>query len=257
MNCETEIKLIETTSTEVKNRLLGPEEMLRAIDTGALYVAGPGGVPQAMVTARSSGSGVEPRGIAPSGTVAADGTITLGTALPATFPQITLYLPAGAISGGAAGFYCVEMSSATVGVVRDRFGGAALTGSGSAYTGVTTEVTASQSVFSWRQIQGQVLTRAIGLCNNSAGTKTYRSRIGATQVNSAAPASQLGFGAMLHLHGLGGPLVSAINALAAGGTNTAAIVTATEGQDVIVSHTLQLATATDYAILVATLDMVI
>ena len=57
MNCETEIKLIETTSTEVKNRLLGPEEMLRAIDTGALYVAGPGGVPQAMVTARTSGSG--------------------------------------------------------------------------------------------------------------------------------------------------------------------------------------------------------
>lgn len=60
MNCETEIKLIETTSTEVKNRLLGPEEMLRAIDTGALYVAGPGGVPQAMVTARSSGSGPAP-----------------------------------------------------------------------------------------------------------------------------------------------------------------------------------------------------
>lgn len=59
MNCETEIKLIETTSTEVKNRLLGPEEMLRAIDTGARYVGGPGGVPQALVTATPSGPGLE------------------------------------------------------------------------------------------------------------------------------------------------------------------------------------------------------
>lgn len=58
MTCETEFKLVETTSSEVKNRLLGPEEILRAIDTGALYVAGPGGRPQAMVTAISSGSGM-------------------------------------------------------------------------------------------------------------------------------------------------------------------------------------------------------
>lgn len=208
------------------------------------------------VTATQSAQGVV-KGIAPSGTVAADGTLTLGTALPATFAQIMLYLPAGAISGGGVGFYSIEMSSTTVGMVRERFGGAVLVGSGSAYTGVTTEVTVSQSVFSWSQIRGQVLSRAIGLCNNTAGAKTYRARISATQVNSAAPVSQSGFGAMLHLHHLGGPLVSAINALAAGGTNTAAIVTVTEGQDVTVSHTLQLAAATDYAILVATLDMVI
>lgn len=57
MSCETEFKLVETTITEVKNRLLRPEEILRAIDTGALYVAGPGGRPQAMVTATPSGSG--------------------------------------------------------------------------------------------------------------------------------------------------------------------------------------------------------
>lgn len=56
---ETEIKLIETTSTEVKNRLVGPEEILRAIDTGVLYVGGKGGVPQALVTAIPSGEGLE------------------------------------------------------------------------------------------------------------------------------------------------------------------------------------------------------
>ena len=56
---ETEIKLVETTSTEVKNRLVGPEEILRTIDTGALYVGGKGGVPQALVTASTSGPGLE------------------------------------------------------------------------------------------------------------------------------------------------------------------------------------------------------
>ena len=55
---ETEIKLVETTSTEVKNRLVGPEEILRAIDTGALYVGGKGGAPQALVTAIPSGEGI-------------------------------------------------------------------------------------------------------------------------------------------------------------------------------------------------------
>ena len=55
---ETEIKLVETTSTEVKSRLIGSEEILRTIDTGALYVGGKGGVPQALVTATSSESGV-------------------------------------------------------------------------------------------------------------------------------------------------------------------------------------------------------
>jgi hypothetical protein len=47
----SDLKIVPVLSTEVNNRLVGPDEILRVIDTGALYVAGPGGEPQSMVTA--------------------------------------------------------------------------------------------------------------------------------------------------------------------------------------------------------------
>jgi hypothetical protein len=66
-------------------------------------------------------SGV-PVGIANNGTVATNGQITLGTALPRIYSGgIWLYLPAGAVSGGAAGLYWCVMSSVTVGQVYTNF----------------------------------------------------------------------------------------------------------------------------------------
>jgi hypothetical protein len=66
-------------------------------------------------------SGV-PVGLAPNGTVATNGVITLGTALPRVYSSgIWLYLPAGAVSGGAAGLYWCVMSSTTVGQVYTNF----------------------------------------------------------------------------------------------------------------------------------------
>jgi len=53
----SDLKIVPVLSTEVKNRLVGPDEMLRVIDTGALYVAGPGGKPQAMMTATATSDG--------------------------------------------------------------------------------------------------------------------------------------------------------------------------------------------------------
>lgn len=49
--------LLETTSTEVKNRILKPGQMLRAIDTGALYYGDKDGRPTAFVGASTSSSG--------------------------------------------------------------------------------------------------------------------------------------------------------------------------------------------------------
>lgn len=72
---ETDIKLVETTSTEVKNRLVGPEEILRAIDTGALYVGGKGGVPQSLVTASPSAMGL--------------GSVQRGVEFPSTLRAMT------------------------------------------------------------------------------------------------------------------------------------------------------------------------
>jgi hypothetical protein len=63
-----------------------------------------------------------PIGLAPNGTVATNGQITLGTALPRVYSNgIWLYLPAGAVSGGAAGLYWCVMSSTTVGQVYTTF----------------------------------------------------------------------------------------------------------------------------------------
>lgn len=61
---------------------------------------------------------VIPVAIAPTGTMANNGAITLGTALNATYPQIYLCLPASAIvAGSAVGCYYAVMSSATAGTV--------------------------------------------------------------------------------------------------------------------------------------------
>ena len=49
--------LLETTSTEVKSRILKPGQMLRAIDTGALYYGDKDGRPTAFVGASTTSSG--------------------------------------------------------------------------------------------------------------------------------------------------------------------------------------------------------
>ena len=58
-----------------------------------------------------------PVGVPPSGTIAANGVLTLGTALDNTYPSIYMYFPAGAWTGSTAGMYYVSMSSTTVGQV--------------------------------------------------------------------------------------------------------------------------------------------
>lgn len=91
-------------------------------------------------------------GLAPNGTIAANGQVTLDTALDTTYDRgIWLRFPAGAVSGGSAGLYWVVMSSTTVGQVYTNFTDAsaafipyvpsgtlvAAVGSGSAYTQTT------------------------------------------------------------------------------------------------------------------------
>lgn len=60
-----------------------------------------------------------PIGISPTGTMAANGAVTLGTALNATYDGgLWLYYPAGAVfAGSEAGFYWTVMSSTTLGTV--------------------------------------------------------------------------------------------------------------------------------------------
>lgn len=204
---------------------------------------------QQLVTASSSGAEIDIRGVAPSGTVAADGTITLGTALPAAIAQIALYLPAGAIAGGSAGFYAVEMSSTTVGIVRDRFGGSALTGSGSAYTGVTTEVTA----YSWAIKPGDLDKRRIEsalIHPNNANTKSFRLRFGTAQCALASGASNTSSVLNVYITRIQAGVQITTNAGATGASGVMAITTVDDSVEQPLSVTMQLGTATDYCIAV-------
>lgn len=229
---------------------------VRSEQTGAAVSATTGNFPDAPamnkripVEAVPSGSGMDLRGIAPSGTVAADGTITLGTALPATFAQIMLYLPAGAISGGSAGFYSIEMSSTTVGVVRERFGGAALVGSGSAYTGVTTEVTA----YSWPIKAGELSKRRIEsalIHPNNSNVKSFRLRFGTAQCALASGASNTSSVINAYINRIQAGVQITTNAGATGASGVMAITTVDDSTEQSLSITMQLATATDYCIAV-------
>lgn len=146
--------------------------------------------------------------IANSGTVATNGTITLGTALQLTYPQCWLYLPAGAIVGGSAGWYYAIMSSTTVGVVYTNYqatmtqplalGAAATltvaTGSNSGYTGVTTEVTMAAAVIPAGLLgtTGAVIAEGYWAHNSSAGAKVAKVAFGGSTVLSVSDTTTLG-----------------------------------------------------------------
>lgn len=213
---------------------------------GALKVFDPTtNVQSSVVTATPSGSGV--RFVAPSGTVAADGTITLGTALPAVLPGgAWMYLPAGAFSVAPAGWYWVVMSSATVGTVFAGQGGAAVVGSASAYTGVTSKLTAYTVTFDSPGEGESVTVRVPCMFSASTNAKTCRMEIGATQLLSMAVSTagqSLGF-MQLVFAGLGGGVVAVVNGN--GGSSSAGAILSSVGNTITVDITLQLATATEY-----------
>lgn len=132
--------------------------------------------------------------MAPTGTMANNGAITLGTALGSAtaFGNCYLYLPASAISAGsAAGWYFAQMSSATVGTVFNNVYSSgiptipaspvafATTGPG-AYTGVTgAQVAVSLTIPGGTMgPNGRLRISAIFTNNNTAGTKNSIAQIG-------------------------------------------------------------------------------
>jgi hypothetical protein len=103
--------------------------------------------------------------IAPTGTMANNGAITLGTALPTTYANCYINLPANAISAGsAAGWYFCQMSSATVGTVFNN-----------TYTSGTPAIPASPTAFvttgpgAYTGVTGTVNAQAISIPANTLG----------------------------------------------------------------------------------------
>jgi hypothetical protein len=87
----------------------GPAPGIRVISDGTNWV------PMGVQVLHRAGI---PVGLAPSGTMANNGAVTLGTALPSAYASCYLHFPASAIvAGSAAGLYYTIMSSTTVGTV--------------------------------------------------------------------------------------------------------------------------------------------
>lgn len=142
-----------------------------------------------------------PVGAAPSGTIAANGALTLGTALNTIYSGgIYLYFPAGAVfSGSAAGAYYCVMSSTTVGVVYNNVltgipekiaAPTAVVDAGPGAYGATTGsnitlITAPVMDAKKFGTSGGFQATLIGTNNNSAGGKNTTLRINGAGVGGA------------------------------------------------------------------------
>lgn len=135
-----------------------------------------------------------PVGIACTGTVGANGALTLGTALISTYNiGLYLYFPAGAVfSGSAAGFYFCTMSSTTAGTIFNNVMGAlpvvptspiAVVDAGpGAYTGVTSAIDAVTYSIPGKSIgkNGSLIYNYETSNNNSVNNKSYTTLLGGT-----------------------------------------------------------------------------
>ena len=180
--------------------------------------------------------------VANSGTIATDGTVTLGTALPVAYRGCFMYFPAAAVVGDATGgIYYVDMStSTTVGVVYAGKNGVAngvtaafspqipsvltaVVGSNAGYTGSTTETNLINVAIPAGAIgnNGMVRVTVCWTTNNSVGAKTGKTYLGVTQVaQSAAYTTSVGGTQMIGVRNRG--VLNVQTARIIGGTSTGA-----------------------------------
>lgn len=218
-------------------------------------------------------SGV-PALIAPNGTVATNGTITLGTALSTTYSGgIWTYLPAGAVVGGLAGFYWTVMSSTTVGQVTTEYRaadalfaptlGTSVTpavGSNAAYT----QTTGAAILLLTAKILGNSLGAYGSLRatyhvenNNSAGTKSFTMNVRGTGggaisiIGSATTSTSTTTQHRVHNRGRIDRQVSSVSFSSTFGasSNPVFMYTLDTSQDTFAEFTGNLAVATDWIIL--------
>ncbi len=205
--------------------------------------------------------------LVPNGTVATNGTITLGTALPVIYTSAWVRLPAGAVVGGLAGLYYVVFSSTTVGQVYTAFVDPALefvptipttlvaaVGSNAAYT----QATATDINLATVRIVGQTLGEngtlafnALTSNNNSGGIKTASVKFGATTVATVDLTTTLTNETAKRVTNRGVGNKQLVHNVSTGGTSTTAITQSSIDtfSDVLLTFTGKIATATDYLVL--------
>lgn len=203
--------------------------------------------------------------IANTGTVATNGTVTLGTALPLTYPQCWLYLPAGAVVGGLAGFYYAVMSSTTVGQVYASYTATmtqpfvppvlvAAVGSNAAYTGATgADIQLGAATVPAGQMGATGALRYHGFFshNSTAGNKTEKLKLGTGVVVSSVATTTTGLTVSKKVHNRSAAVQVIQASLETGALVSVAptLLTIDTAADALASFTGQLATATDVCVL--------
>lgn len=205
--------------------------------------------------------------IPPNGTVATNGTITVGTALPLTYPQAWVYLPAGAVVGGAAGWYYTAFSSTTVGQVYTAYKATmdtphipttltAAVGSNSAYT----TLVATDVVLGSVSIPAGTLGRngAVEYCgffsyNSTAGAKVSKVLFGGGTVVSSSATTTTGITVRKRVQNRAANSQVIQASLETGATVSVAptLLAIDTTADVVAAFAGQVAVATDYLILEA------
>lgn len=208
-----------------------------------------------------------------NGTVATDGTITLATALTTTYGDAWIYLPAGAVVGGAAGLYFTRFTSTTVGQVFTLYANPSnidfaaynpvllelplvnAVGSNSAYTQTTaTEINLLRNTIpgGLLGLSGQVDVRLLITTPSNANAKTPRVVFGSTTIHSANITNTVCNNISKDIVNRSSDRRQVCTALAAlgHGASTAAPVYASEitSEDVVMRFTGQLAVATDFLV---------
>lgn len=140
--------------------------------------------------------------IAPTGSMANNGVITLGTALDQIYANAYVFLAAGAIAAGSlAGWYFAQFSSTTVGVVFNNTYASGVptiptvlpfvtTGPG-AYTGVTSAVVGPQITLPGGAMgpNGVLQLSTLWSALNNANAKTLTITVGGTNILNGSLAS--------------------------------------------------------------------
>lgn len=151
MSLGDDIVILETTSTEVKNRILKSHELLRAIDTGALYIGGKDGKPQALIASSTTPDG----GMAISGTMASNSfSVPYVLSFPDFLPSIVASFVAGATASQAG--TTVTVTAAAHGIV----GNTSRNGQRIYFPGSATIPAGWYSGFAWVDANTITFTRA-------------------------------------------------------------------------------------------------
>ena len=198
----------------------------------------------------------------PSGSVADNGALTLGKALPITYDMgLYGYFKAGALyAGSAAGLYWVVMSSTTVGAV---YADTYTSGKPVAPTsptpivatgpGAYTQTTGSDIVLLDVTVPGGFLGKqgiidiwAEGPATNNANSKSAKAKIGASTLNAVSPASNTGWSYSYRFMNSNLETKNGYVALPTGSGNAITRTTIDTTANFSVQILAQMATATDF-----------